>query len=228
MNKICKACKQEFDISLFDFFTRKSGKIYILHKCKSCNSLHKKEHYINNKNTYKENNKIYVEKNRSDINLYHKIYNKENYKEYYKKYFIKNKIKINENRRKYIQSKLQNDSSFKLRRNVSKLISSYLKRSGYRKNNKSILNNLGYSIDTLKVHLEKQFEPWMTWNNWGKYSSKTWNDNDPVTWRWQIDHIIPQSNLPYTSIEESNFKKCWELSNLRPYSAKLNLLKGNK
>jgi hypothetical protein len=64
----------------------------------------------------------------------------------------------------------------------------------------------------------------MTWNTHGIYNSKTWDDNDVSTWRWQIDHIIPQSILPYTSIEDNNFKKCWALENLRPYSAKQNIL----
>jgi hypothetical protein len=66
----------------------------------------------------------------------------------------------------------------------------------------------------------------MNWNNQGMYNSDTWNDNDPATWTWQLDHIIPQSDLPYTSMEDENFKKCWTLENLRPLSAKQNLLDG--
>jgi hypothetical protein len=92
----------------------------------------------------------------------------------------------------------------------------------------SILKFLPYTIQELKDHLEKQFEPWMNWNNWGVYDSKIWNDNDQSTWTWQLDHIIPQSDLPYISMEDDNFKKCWELSNLRPYSAKQNLLDGTQ
>ncbi len=82
-------------------------------------------------------------------------------------------------------------------------------------------------MDELKAYLESQFESWMTWANHGRYDSKTWNDNDISTWTWQIDHIIPQSALPYDSMSHTNFVKCWELSNLRPLSAKANILKGN-
>lgn len=32
---------------------------------------------------------------------------------------------------------------------------------------------------------------------------------------WHIDHIIPQFNLLYTSMEDNNFKTCWALNNLR-------------
>lgn len=94
------------------------------------------------------------------------------------------------------------------------------------KNNKSCLQFLPFSITQLKIHLEKQFEPWMTWKNWGKYNSKTWDNSDPTTWTWQLDHIIPQSSLPYTSMEDDNFRKSWALSNLRPLSAKQNLMDG--
>ena len=38
--------------------------------------------------------------------------------------------------------------------------------------------------------------------------------------------LIPQSDLPYTSMEDTNFKKCWALENLRPYPAKQNYLDG--
>ena len=80
-------------------------------------------------------------------------------------------------------------------------------------------------IFDLKEHLEKQFESWMNWNNWGRYS-KSWDDNDQTTWKWQIDHIVPQSCLPYTSMEDDAFKKCWALDNLRPLSAKQNIIDG--
>jgi hypothetical protein len=66
----------------------------------------------------------------------------------------------------------------------------------------------------------------MNWDNYGKYNPKTWDDNDSSTWKWNIDHIIPQAKLPYTSEKDVNFKKCWSLNNLRPYSAKQNLLDG--
>jgi 5-methylcytosine-specific restriction endonuclease McrA len=68
----------------------------------------------------------------------------------------------------------------------------------------------------------------MNWNNHVKYYLNKWNDNDPSTWTWQIDHIIPQSKLLYTNMEDENFNKCWDLNNLRPISSKENLKKGNK
>ncbi len=101
-----------------------------------------------------------------------------------------------------------------------------LKSSGSTKKGESCLSYLDYSIDELKEYLESQFETWMTWENHGNYDKKTWKDDDLMTWTWQIDHVTPQSDLPYVSMNDENFKKCWSLVNLRPLSAKQNNLDG--
>jgi hypothetical protein len=137
-------------------------------------------------------------------------------------YRKKNRSKINEQNRK----RRECDLGYRLYDSVRSVIKTSIKRSGGRKNRLSSLKYLPYTIQQLKDHLEKQFKPWMSWQNWGRYNSNTWNDNDPSTWTWQIDHIIPQSDLPYTSMEEENFNKCWSLQNLRPLSAKQNIIDG--
>lgn len=152
---------------------------------------------------------------------YNKIQCKKRYienKDWWKEYRLKNKDKINiSSRQRYSQPEV------KLRRRCSNAI-----RAALKSNKKtSCMNKLPFSIEDLKIHLEQQFEFWMTWDNWGSYDSQTWKDNDPSTWTWQIDHIIPQSKLPYNSMDHPNFYKCWELSNLRPLSSKENLQKSN-
>jgi hypothetical protein len=109
---------------------------------------------------------------------------------------------------------------------VSTAIFTGLKNNNGSKCGVSIILALPYTIGELKLYLESLFEPWMTWENRGRYVAKKWDDNDPTTWRWQLDHIIPQADLPYDSMEHPNFKKCWALSNLRPLSAKTNVLDG--
>ncbi len=81
-------------------------------------------------------------------------------------------------------------------------------------------------LEELINHIENQFEIGMSWENGGRYDSKTWNDKDSLTWTWQIDHIIPHSEFYYTTMDCEAFRKCWALENLRPYSAKLNILDG--
>ena len=132
----------------------------------------------------------------------------------------------NERQNKKYYLRISKDPSYKLRGNISSYIYQTLKNNNISKNNNSILKYLSYSIKELKLHFENQFEPWMTWENWGRYNAKTWNDNDSTTWTWQIDHIIPHSTFKYSSMDCQEFKICWALDNLRPYSAKQNIIDG--
>lgn len=124
-----------------------------------------------------------------------------------------------------IKNKLKTNITFKLKSRMSFLIYNNLKSNNLIKN-QSCIKYVNYSIQELKAHLESLFETWMNWSNYGVYRVFSWNDKDSSTWTWQIDHIIPQSILKYESYDSDNFKKCWNLINLRPYSSKQNLLDG--
>lgn len=225
----------------FERVSGKNGKIYFRNICRESKNLlskpKKRAYYNKNKDSIIEKNQQYKVKNREETNRKQRQYYQatiEIRREYRKKYYKnnkktiskqnslskkKNKTKINQKNR----DKRATDLKFKIR----ELISCIVRKSIKNKSN-SISNWLSYSLQELMSHLESQFEPWMNWQNHGKYNPVTWNDNDSSTWTWQIDHIIPQSDLPYTSMEDENFKICWSLSNLRPYSAKLNILDGSR
>jgi hypothetical protein len=104
------------------------------------------------------------------------------------------------------------DPIFRLRRNVSGAVYNALKRQGYSKA-RSTFSALPYTPQQLAEHIEKQFDEKMNWENMGSY--------------WHLDHIIPQAALPYDSYEHPNFKKCWELSNLRPLERMENISKNS-
>ena len=137
-------------------------------------------------------------------------------------YFLNNRASIRFKAAKYSRIKRKNDPSFRLRVNISRAVNYALKKAGSTKSKISVLDKLEYSVEELKIYLEQQFEWWMNWNNQGIYIPSKWDDNDPSTWVWQLDHIIPQSDLLYLSMDDDNFKKCWALFNLRPLSAKQN------
>ena len=80
-----------------------------------------------------------------------------------------------------------------------------------KKTNIETVKDLGCSIEELKTHLESQFQPRMTWDNYGK---------------WHIDHIKPLSNFNLENKEE--FKEACNYKNLQPLWAKDNLIKGAK
>lgn len=68
-----------------------------------------------------------------------------------------------------------------------------------------------YDMRVLRLHLEKQFLPGMTWDGFG-----------PV---WHVDHIVPDSFFSYERPEDPDFKCSWALSNLRPLWALDNIKK---
>jgi 5-methylcytosine-specific restriction endonuclease McrA len=72
---------------------------------------------------------------------------------------------------------------------------------------------LGCSIEDLRSHLEQQFTPGMTWDNYGVHG-------------WQIDHIIPLSYFNLSDPEQQ--KRAWHYTNLQPLWAVDNIRKSNK
>lgn len=212
---------------------------------KMCKNCYNKQYYLDNKDELSIRNKKYQEDNKEKIaeinsqyyfdhkgeyDQYHKTYranNKGKISEKKKIYYIENREKIIRDSLEYSARKLKDDPSFRLRLLISTTIRAALKRVNFSKNGETFTKYLPYSIQQLQEHLEKQFESWMTWDNWGIYNIDIWDDNDQTTWTWQIDHIIPQSIFLYSSMADNNFQKCWALENLRPLSAKQNLLKSN-
>lgn len=207
--------------------------------CKECHKERAKTRYQNNKEDYRVKNAQYRVEHKEEIAADKKRFaqeHKEEISEYQKQYRAENQAELNKKRNMRLKIRRKDDPAWSLRSDVSKSISSALRANSSSKEGKSILQYLGYTIVDLWKHLEKQFanpenltpdgKVWMTPNNRGKYVSETWNDKDPATWTWQLDHIKPQSEFAFKSMEDQTFKDCWALSNLRPLSAKQNWFDG--
>lgn len=72
---------------------------------------------------------------------------------------------------------------------------------------------LGCSIDELREHLESQWLPGMSWENWTKDG-------------WHIDHIRPCSSFNLSDPEQQ--RQCFHYTNLQPLWWEDNLQKGAK
>ncbi|MBA7521439.1 hypothetical protein ES705_13546 [subsurface metagenome] len=62
-------------------------------------------------------------------------------------------------------------------------------------------HRVGYTIAELRQHLERLFEPGMSWQNRSQ---------------WHIHHIRPVSSFHFSSYQDEDFKRCWALPNLQP------------
>jgi len=204
-NRICSCCGLEKLET--DFRKEKYKK-----QCKQCLNIKSLQYNKKNANKIKEYSKTYQQGDKR--------------KEYITKYYQLNKSELMVIQKEYEYKKYHNDPAYRLRRIVSAAIAKSLKSKNLFKNKSSFTKHVSYKMQELKKHLESQFESWMSWNNHGKYNSKTWNDNDSSTWTWQIDHIIPHSRFLYVTMKSQCFQDCWALINLRPLNAKQNLMDG--
>jgi hypothetical protein len=227
--KFCEICNQLKPLTAFKQRQRKNN-LYVYPYCFKCLVIKNKAY----KDSVKDKTSLYEKQRyqakKTDILLYQKerySKNTEIIKAKVREYAKNNLEKVKKSRATYKRNRLNNDPIFKLRFSISRAVSQAIKKRNIKKD-ASIFKYLGYSVKELAFHLESRFENWMNWNNYGMYDLNTWNDNDTSTWKWNIDHIVPQSKLPFDSINHENFIKCWQLNNLRPYNAKLNCLESDR
>ena len=108
---------------------------------------------------------------------------------------------------KYNSERYHNDPAYKSRNNISRRINKILKAKSQRKP-ATTMELVGCSKNQLMCHLEKQFDEYMNWNNYG---------------RWHIDHRIPCNAFDTSNIAEAT--AMFHYTNLQPLWAKDNIMK---
>ncbi len=212
--KVCNKCKVEKPVSEFN----KNGKYYYS-MCKECKREYRLANYERESKLGKERNKLNADHIREQKREYRKnspvykeyqLNRKEDLKEYNKRYYLENKDKINKQKNQYQKNKELINPLFKLRRRINNRIYLSITTQGYSKN-KCTEEILGCSINEFKQHIESLWEPWMNWDNYGKY-------NGSPNYGWDIDHIIPNSS----AINESEVYELNHYSNLQPLCSYVN------
>jgi len=132
------------------------------------------------------------EKNHDKVLLRHKIY----------------KMNNREKTARSARERKHRDPIYKLKSRISTSVYQALKYQGGTKQGRSFFRTIGYTVQQLKDHLERQFTPEMSWENYGKY--------------WHVHHIIEKANFKYITMNEESFRQCWALSNLMPLDGKEN------
>lgn len=192
MTKVCCTCEIKKPITKF----HKSSREKDGHKrrCKECRKKLEKQP--------KEYYKKYYKKNIEKKKQYNRD-NREKRSELYKKWYEKNKNYRKEYMREYRKK------YFEIPKNrINKRISNMILKS-LRKNKKGYHweDILGYTVDDLIKHLE---------------STSCYTIEECTEKNLQIDHIIPVSCYNFSSFEDENFRRCWDLRNLRLLSADKN------
>lgn len=227
VGKTCTKCSESKPLS--EFYKKATGKLGTMAYCISCDRKQKALTYKKNAernrlvaSEYRKNNPERVKTNNAKWCKAHPEYAKERYakdplrirrsnkkwrannpeyvREYNREWAEKNPERSREIHRNAVRKKRSTPKG-KLEANIRSAVIRGLIRGG--KNGKKTFDLLGYSLDELKTHLEKQFISGMTWGNYGKSG-------------WEVDHIIPLAAHNYQTVDDIDFKRAWTLSNLQP------------
>lgn len=149
--------------------------------------------------------KKYRTKNEKVVKERQKKWYEEHSKYWKKQYEKENRDKINERDRE----KYRTDKKYRMKKILrSRFATTVNKKKIY----KSILTYIDTDLESLLKWIEYQFDPNMSWENQGTY--------------WDLDHVIPCDTFDLT--DESEIKKCFHWTNIRPLEKKENDEKNNK
>ena len=165
----------------------------------------------------KEKKKIYAKtyrkKNAEYIAAWHKVNNKKNAEAISKQkqgYYIRKRDHIIKRTMAYAKkvslANTKQGINFRIVRACRTRVWNLLKGNF---KSASTMALIGCTGDELRKHLESQFEPWMTWENYGL---------------WDIDHIKACAKFDLTYPEQQ--RECFHWSNLQPMEHIANIKKG--
>jgi hypothetical protein len=207
--KFCKYCQQEKEIDAFS--VKASSLDGLQNRCKSCFSFYMKQRNAEKSKEINAKRRVayaeQIEKKREQTRRSYAKHS-EKRKAYVKAYVQKNQEKVSAYKYEYKKKRLLSDPLFALKHSMSTLLRVSLKVKGFSKTTK-VAQTLGCTWAELKLHIERQFLPGMTWENRAK---------------WHIDHIIPLA----TAKTEEDVVKLNHHTNLRPMWAQDNLRKSAK
>ena len=195
----CKKSKKRDEMS----FNRGN----IQRKCLECCRLEAKIRYEKNRVTRIAKAKQYVTNNSEKVKVYQKQYNRKNRDKtaaYNKSYRQNNAEAIREYKREY-----RTRPHAKMRDTLHKRLYKLLKAKDITKTLHTI-PLLGIRLQTFLIWIEFQFDPYMSWENYGSY--------------WHIDHCKPCESLDL--FQESEQRECFHWTNMQPMEGIENISKG--
>lgn len=188
--KECTKCKTVKSVT--SFTSCKISKDGLSYSCNQCKAKYNRERYRSP--VEKDKKRTYYEKNKVEI-LYKKKQREVNNPEHHSKLIKKSWLKRMSNPINLLKNSLRH-------RTTSVITYKKFQRNTDRH------SFLGISYELLIIHIERQFQKGMTWENHGRGPGK-----------WQIDHIIPLASANtleevYERCHYTNLQPLWWIENL--------------
>lgn len=169
--------------------------------CGKCSAERTKKWVEKNKEYRSEYNKEWHKNNREERLAYHSQWyraNKDWKREYDRKWREENREYKKQRQNEYSKRRRREDPRYAMMRRIRGMLERLVYNHGISKESDTC-TTLGYTVDDLQRHLERQFTKGMSWANYGK---------------WHIDHIIPVSVQIRSGETDPAIINC--LTNLRP------------
>lgn len=157
--------------------------------CKKCDLAYKRKWYAENKAALRVKNKAWRMKNTAKL------------AERQRTYYAQNRETVRRMKRDYMKRRRAIDPQFRLSCSLRTRVRSALYFAGTMKATRTA-ELVGCSMTALKAHLESQFLPGMSWDNYGGEEG------------WQIDHYIACAQFDLT--DNGQQRLCMNWRNLRP------------
>ena len=178
--------------------------------CIVCVKQRQKAYRDKNKDKTRIENKKYREENAEGIKAQRAAYrelNREKLRVANKTNWAKNGKKYSASHYKWKVNKLKTDVRFKLQETIRSRIAMAIK--GQAKTG-SAIELLGCSMEEFRLHIERQWLPGMTWENWSLKG-------------WHLDHIKPIKDFDLTDAKQ--LTEVCHYTNMQPLWASDNLAK---
>lgn len=199
--KVCSKCREKKSINAFTKANRNGRR----GDCRACRSTYSAQWYESLSEAEK----------RARSNIPGK-------KEYMAEYNRLHSVRLKEQKRVWVEENRERHranvrAAMRRRRSTPKgRLESNVARAVHRalngkKNGEPSFEVLGFSVEELTAHLERQFSRGMTWENYGD---------------WHVDHIRPLASFQYHTASDPQFREAWALTNLRPFWGVENISKG--
>ncbi len=203
--RYCKFCECEHPLTT-EFWYRLDGSP----KCKKRHLEIRRANYDPEKMS--EYNREYRSKHKerlAEANAEWRRANAEHHKANARSWYHSNKERAHANHAAYTKKRKAVDPCFKLAVNLRSRMYRVLR--GINKVG-SAVRDLGCSLSELREHLEQQFHPGMSWDNYGSV--------------WEVDHILPLAN--YKLDDRGTYRRLAHYTNLQPLLISENRAKLNR
>ena len=167
--------------------------------CCSCNYTKPKSDFRTHRKSCKKCENIKDYRSRKNSNCISNTY------EYKRHHQLKRKDKINISMKIYKKKRKHTDIIYRVSLIMCRIVGDAIRSYTKNRKSKGTIETIGLSHKDFINYIESKFEPWMNWENYGKY-------NGELNYGWDIDHIIPLSSA---KSEEEVYKLNY-YSNLQP------------